>query len=108
MKFKYCFALSGLAYFLLLFTAKFTLSAENVWLKKSDMPTTRRDLATASANEIIYAIGGGLSAEGDWVGANVWEPFQRGIIEEYDTGFVTKMVDLKEKLATSWGRIRKF
>ena len=75
--------------------------ATDTWTKKSDMPTARGCLSTCAVGGKIYAIGG--SALGAW-----WFPLDRGIVEEYDTGFVpSKSIKATGKLSTTWGEIKR-
>jgi N-acetylneuraminic acid mutarotase len=79
----------------------------NTWIQKANMPTARGMFSTRTVNGKIYAIGGGPSAE-IVGGAMMWEPFKKGIVEEYDTGFIPQIVDSKDKLTIPWGKIKKF
>jgi len=73
--------------------------ATDTWTKEADMPTARGCLSTCAVGGKIYAIGG--SDLGD---LNL--PLGRGIVEEYDTGFVPKSIDAKSKLPTKWGEVK--
>lgn len=65
------------------------------WTKVSDMPTARWGLSASVVRDRIYAIGG---ADSNNVGLSV--------SEEYDTGYSSKIVEPKEKLAIPWGEIK--
>jgi hypothetical protein len=73
--------------------------ATDTWTGKADMPTARGFLSSAVVGRRIYAIGGGT-------GGGNCAPLEEGIVEEYDTGFVPLSINVKGKLATTWGNIR--
>lgn len=75
----------------LLSLASIILAEEGKWTKRADMPTARNWLSTSVVNGKIYAIGG---RAGQTILSTV---------EVYDTGFA---VEAKDKLATSWGKLK--
>jgi hypothetical protein len=74
--------------------------ATDTWTKKPDMPTARGELSACAVGGKIYAMGGCPLGE-------LFRPLDRGIVEEYDTGFLPKGVDAKGKLPTTWGEVRQ-
>jgi len=75
--------------------------------EKADMLTARCLLATSAVNGKIYAFGGTPPLPPD-VGCWAWgcrAPL--AVVEEYDTGFVSKSVDAKGKLPTTWGQKKR-
>ena len=78
--------------------ASTSLTAEDTWTHKADMPTARSCLSTSVVNGKIYAIGGTAGFD-QGVGGDV----PLSTVEEYDTGFA---IEAKGKLATTWGIIR--
>jgi hypothetical protein len=69
--------------------------ATDTYIRKSDIPTARTTPAAGVVNGKIYVIGGATS------------PFVSvPTVEEYDTGILDQSVEAKDKLATSWGKIK--
>ena len=73
--------------------------ATNNWTKKADMPTARGYPSTCAVGRRIYVIGG-TDLEG------MQFPLDKGIVEEYDTGFVPEGVEPEGKLPTTWGEVK--
>ncbi len=73
--------------------------ATDTWTKKPDMPTARGELSACAVGGKIYAIGGCPLGE-------LFRPLDRGVVEEYDTGFAPKGIDAKGKLPTTWGEVK--
>jgi len=65
------------------------------WTKKTDMLTARWGLSASVVNDRIYAIGGADNNN-----------IELSVSEEYDTGYASKLVGPKEKLAISWGELK--
>jgi len=73
------------------------------WEEKADMPTARCWLATGEVNGKIYAIGGTIP-DVNTAQPGTGQPFST--VEEYDTGFASINVGIKEKLPTRWGGLK--
>ncbi len=74
-------------------------SETDTWMTKADMPTARLSLSVSAIDSKIYAIGGTTQA----LLPNVFVVPVLGTVEEYDTGFVSELVQTKGKLPTTWG-----
>jgi RNA polymerase sigma factor (sigma-70 family) len=71
----------------------------DIWTKKADMPTERRELSTNVVNGKIYVIGG---CEG-WANVSVQT------VEEYDPGFFPgESVRADRKFWLPWGKIKGY
>jgi RNA polymerase sigma factor (sigma-70 family) len=66
--------------------------ATDTWTKEADMPTARKWLSTSAVDGKIYAIGGTTIGNA-----------YTSIVEEYDTGFVSRGIESENRLPTTWG-----
>ena len=37
----------------------------------------------------------------------MWEPFKKGIVEEYDTGLIPQTVEYKGKITATWSKMKR-
>jgi hypothetical protein len=84
----------------LLVMSSMSLSAEDTWTKKADMPTATSFHSASVVGGKIYVIGGFL---------NPSTAVSTATVEVYDTGFVPPKptsVEAKGKLTTTWGEIK--
>lgn len=72
--------------------------AANRWTEQTDMPTPKGWLSTSAVKGKIYAIGGSSKAPPERIA-------ELSTVEEFDTGF--RAVEAKDKLPTSWGKMKK-